>query len=89
MKRFKMAFMALAALSSIGGAFAFSPVAKKNTTTYYAVKSGSSFIWQTTQPARLKCLSTAVNVTCTIVTANPPVDGQMPAGQPVTNQVYR
>jgi len=89
MKKLKMAFMGLAAISSIGGAFAFSPAAKKNATTYYAQKSGSSFIWVTTKPAHLNCLSTAMNATCTITTANVPVDGQVPADQPVTNQVYR
>lgn len=89
MKRVKMAFMALAAVGSIGSAFAFSPAAKKNLTTYYAVKSGSSFIWQTTPPPRETCQSTVQNVACTIVTATPPTNGQMPAGQTVTNQVYR
>ncbi|QKJ28405.1 hypothetical protein HQ865_01060 [Mucilaginibacter mali] len=88
MKKIKMAFMALAAISSVGGAFAFSPAAKKNATTYYAQKSGSSFIWVTSKP-HLTCQSTALNVACTIVTSTPPVDGQMPAGQTVTNQVYR
>lgn len=90
MKKVKMGLMALAALGSIGSAFAFNHAGKKNLTTYYAVKSGtSSFIWQTSPPARLTCQSTALAVACTIVTANPPVNGQMPAGQTVTNQVYR
>jgi hypothetical protein len=89
MNKFRMAFMALAAISSVGGAFAFSPSAKKNATTYYAQKSGSSFIWVTSQPQRLKCSSTALNATCTITTANAPVDGEVPAGHSVTNQVYQ
>lgn len=81
--------MALAAVGSIGSAFAFSPAAKKNATTYYAEKSGTSFIWVTSRPNHLNCQSTALNVTCSIVTANPPVDGQMPVGQTITNQIYR
>lgn len=89
MKLVKMAFMALAAVGSIGSAFAFNHAGKKNLTTYYAVQSGSSFIWQTTPPAHKSCQSTVQNVACTIVTATPPTNGQMPANQTVTNQVYR
>lgn len=89
MKTVKLAMMALAALSSIGTAFAFSPAAKKNATTYYAVKSGSSFVWQTQQPSRLNCSPTAMSATCTITTANAPVDGQIPAGHAVSKRVYQ
>ncbi|WP_158826965.1 DUF6520 family protein [Mucilaginibacter lacusdianchii] len=89
MKTVKLAMMALAALSSIGTAFAFSPAAKKNATTYYAVKSNGSFVWQPQQPSRLSCLPTATSAICTITTANAPVNGQIPAGHASTMQVYK
>ncbi len=89
MKKVKMGLMAFAALTGIGSALAFSPKTTKNLTTYYALKSGSSFVWVTSPPAHKSCSNTAINVTCTITTANLPVDGQMPAGQPITNQVYQ
>ncbi len=89
MNKFRMAIMAVAAISSVGGAFAFSPSAKKNATTYYAQKSGSSFIWVTSQPQRLKCSSTTMNATCTITTATTPSPGVVPSGHAVTNQVYQ
>jgi hypothetical protein len=87
MKRIKMAVMALAAMSSIGSAFAFSPAAKKNATTYYAVKSGNSFFWTAVKP-QLNCLAADKGI-CTITTANQPVDGQVPAGHTATNRLYQ
>lgn len=91
MKRVKLGLMALTAMASIGSAFAFSPAAKPNAVTYYAVKQGSSFSWTTTNPITegLSCLPTNAKAICTIQTTNQPVDGQVPAGHTATNRVYR
>ena len=83
-----MGLMALAAMSSIGGAFAFAPKSHKNDITYYAQKSGSSFVWVTAKPSS-HCLSTTMQATCSITTANVPTDGQVPAGHTVTEHVYQ
>jgi len=88
MKKLKMGFMALAALTSIGGAFAFTPKTHKNDITYYAQKNGSSFVWVTSKPSS-HCLSTTLAATCSITTANVPTDGVVPAGHAVTDKVYQ
>lgn len=80
--------MALAAMSSIGSAFAFSPLAKKDPQTYYAQKSGSSFVWTTAKP-HSNCASTTLAVACTIVTSTPPTDGVMPSNQTATGNIYQ
>jgi hypothetical protein len=88
MKRVKLGLMALTAMASIGSAFAFSPAAKPNLTTYYALKQSGSFIWTTTQPSSA-CARTALKAICTIQTANQPVDGMVPAGHTQNNTVYQ
>jgi len=90
MKKVKMAVMALAAVSSIGSAFAFSPAAKTNATTYYAVKQGSSFVWTSTQPRSLSCKATTMDAVCSIITSTPPQDGVVPANHESTSKnVYQ
>lgn len=84
-----MGLMALAAISSIGGAFAFSPKAHRTLNTYYANKVGSDIIWETAPPAHKSCSNTSLNFSCTVQAASKPADNTMPAGQPVTNQVYQ
>jgi len=83
--------MALAAMSSIGSAFAFSPAAKRNAITYYAEKTPTGFNWVTTQPGRgLSCNTyTAAPVACTIVTSTPPTNNELPADQTSTGHLYR
>jgi hypothetical protein len=87
MKKVKMGLMALAALTGMGSAFAAAPRHAKNATTYYAIKSGSSFVWRTSPAGH--CLNTAVSATCTITTAVQPTDGVVPAGHAVTFQNYK
>lgn len=94
MKRVKMALMALSAMTSIGSAFAFSPAAHRNLTTYYAVKTGvnpnANFFWTSTKPAAtLSCQSTSLSAICSIQTANQPQDGSVPSGHTANGTVYR
>lgn len=91
MKKVKMGLMAIVAITGIGAGFAFSPKTPKDATTYYAVKSGSSFVWQTTDPSLqgLSCQPTQISVLCTIVTNNAPADGVIPAGHTSTRNVYQ
>lgn len=92
MKRIKMGLMALSAITSIGTAFASSPVAKHNANTYYAIKTGSgTFNWTLNNPGlmRKNCLPTATAAVCSITTANQPVNNQIPAGHSSTGQVYQ
>jgi hypothetical protein len=91
MKKVKMALMGLAAISSIGGAFAFSPKAKKNATTYYAVKTVSGFHWQTNppDPNQLSCQSTNNAGICSIVTSTAPTDNVIPAGHSSDKMLYQ
>ena len=80
MKKIKMAMMALAAVSSIGGAFAFSPAAKPNANTYYAIRTGqNTFHWTLTtpDPDLLTCVQNLPAV-CAISTATAPQDNQVP-----------
>jgi hypothetical protein len=81
MKKIKMAMMALAAVSSIGGAFAFSPAAKPHANTYYAIRTGqSTFHWtQTTPDPELLTCARNLPAVCTITTATAPQDNQVPA----------
>ncbi|QEM07209.1 hypothetical protein DIU31_028295 [Mucilaginibacter rubeus] len=83
MKKIKMGLMALAAVSSIGSAFAFSPTAKPNALTYYAVSTENpsqpnSFFWTTTQPADKDCTAGSVGI-CTIVTNTAPTNNVVPS----------
>lgn len=72
--------MALSAITSIGSAFAFSPAAKGNANTYYAVRTGAeTFRWTINQPSALSCLPTQNSVVCTITTANAPEVNKVPA----------
>jgi len=93
MKKLKLSFLAVSALTSIGTAFAFSPMTMSNATTYYAIESGGSFFWTTTRPPigrnEMSCQKTSMNVICTIQTTNVPIPGQVPAGHTSTNQVYK
>jgi len=90
MKKLKMAFMAVAAMSSVGVAFAFSPAAKKNAATYYAVKTPTGFHWQTNQPDpnSLACQSTS-NGICSIVTNTAPTDNVVPSGHSSNGTLYQ
>lgn len=88
MKRLKMTLMAFAAISSIGTSFAFNHNFKRNATIYYAIKSGTSFIWSTSVPRSVRCIATVLNSTCTIVTNTVPTDGIVPPGHAITNTVY-
>lgn len=75
-----MALMAVAAISSVGGAFAFSPAAKSNAVTYYAVRTAGGFHWTTVQPdPDVATCQTAPAGVCTISTSTAPVDNQVPA----------
>lgn len=91
MKRIKMGLMALAAVSSIGSAFAFSPAARPNATTYYSIKtSAGHFRWTATEPAStLRCDDTSVRANCTIVTAAKPANDVLPTNQVDTHQDYQ
>lgn len=87
-----MALMAVAAMSSIGSAFAFSPAGKLASKTYYAVKTGSgTFNWTLNNPASMRksCAPTATAAVCSIVTANQPAANQIPAGHSSTGLVYQ
>ena len=82
--------MALAAMSSVGAAFAFSPAAKKNATTYYAVKTPTGFHWQTNQPDPNQALcQPASNGICTIVTSTAPTDNVVPSGHTSNGTLYQ
>jgi len=91
MKNVKFAIMAVAALTGVAGAFAFSPKTSKTATTYYAVQSGSSFIWTTNDPSTpsVSCKDTLISAICTIVTDNQPSPGVVPAGHTSTRQLYK
>ncbi len=92
MKKVRMGLMALAAISSIGVAFAFSPKANTNLNTYYAVRVGTTnnWTWQDTPPAHKSCSSfPTIPVSCTAQAASLPADDTMPAGQPINNDVYQ
>jgi hypothetical protein len=90
MKKLKMAVMAFAAISSIGSAFAFSPAAKRNAVTYYAIQNGAGhFAWTSTQPRGLKCSSTSVNAICSITTSNVPTNDVVPAGHTADQTLYK
>lgn len=82
--------MAVAAISSVGVAFAFSPAAKKNATTYYAVKTSAGFHWQTNQPDPNQALcQPASNGICTIVTNTAPTDNVVPSGHISNGTLYQ
>jgi hypothetical protein len=90
MKKLKMILMATATFIGLGAVFAFSPRVPENAVTYYAVKNGSSFIWQTTSPAPLRCsASPSINAICTIVTNNTPTNGVVPPGHSGNNTLYQ
>jgi hypothetical protein len=82
MKKIKMAVMAIAAISSVGSAFAFSSAPKRAATTYYAIPNpnGEGFVWTTLQPSpnEATCQPAATGV-CTIVTSTAPTDNVVPA----------
>jgi len=89
MKKIRMGLMAIAALSGVGSAFAFSP--KPNAVTYYARQtSGSNFHWTQTapNPDTAACLPQS-NEICQISTNVAPTDNVVPAGHTPTNQVYK
>jgi hypothetical protein len=73
MKKVRMGFIALAALAGIGNAFAFNHH-KTSGATYYGVKSGSNFVWETSRPHGESCQSETNAIACTITsTASPAV----------------
>jgi len=79
-KRYTMAMIAI--ILSISSAFAFKPASSKTTATtyyWYAVKSGSSWNWQSTEPSGASCQSGSA--TCEISTSIPgtPMSGGFPA----------
>ncbi|WP_454801387.1 hypothetical protein [Mucilaginibacter phyllosphaerae] len=88
MKKLKMAFMAVSALTSVGSAFAFSPAAKPNAQTYYAVRTAAGFNWQTAKPVNKSCSDTQITAICTIVTSTPPANNLVPAGHTGDMTVY-
>ena len=80
MKSIRLALVALAAISGIGGAFASSHKKPAGGTTYYAKQSGSEIIWVTTKPNSL--CSGSSNVACTITSTSANVtslNNQFPA----------
>lgn len=87
MKKIRIGLMALAALTGISGAFAFSP--KANLTTYYAQVTGpGTFHWSTTKPDTICSPDGSVVVACTIVTNTAPTDNILPAGHTDTHDAY-
>lgn len=84
--------MALAAISSVGGAFAVNAKPHKLATTYYAVRlpgETSGFHWQTNKPdASDFACKTVTSGICSITTNTAPMDGQVPAGHAQTDKVY-
>lgn len=94
MKRIKMALMALAAVSSVGGAFASSPVAHRDAQTYYAVRTGANqFHWTTNDPEAanplITCKDTVSQDVCRILTDNAPSDNSIPSGHTANGSVYK
>jgi hypothetical protein len=89
MKKMRMALMAVAALSGVGSAFAFSP--KPNATTYYARQTtGSNFHWTQTVPnPNTATCSAQANEICQISTNVAPTDNLVPAGHTPTGQVFK
>jgi hypothetical protein len=88
MKKIRMGLMAIAALSGVGSAFAFSP--KPLATTYYARQTlGNGFHWTKTvpNPSTAQCLTETDRV-CVISTNVAPTDNQIPAGHTPTDKVY-
>jgi len=72
MKKFRMGLMALAAISGIGGAFAFNAPKKHFGATYYAYIDPSGVQrWTASPPANYSCQSTS-NVACTITSTTAP-----------------
>jgi Family of unknown function (DUF6520) len=88
MKRIKMGLMALAAICSVGGAFAFTPKSSKGTTSYYAVKNGSGWDFHAgTPPANLACQPAPSGI-CTIVTNTTPTNSSL-NGRSDQHQLYQ
>jgi len=83
--------MALAAISSVGGAFAFAPKANKTSKTYYASKTSMGFHWQTVKPTGESCqtITAPLSGICTIVTSNVPVDNVIPSGHTSNETLYQ
>ena len=90
-KKLSMGAYALASIIGLGGAFAFSPKINQVGITYYAVKSGTSFLWTTIEPmsSTIHCLTTDLNVSCSIITTTPPTNGVMPSGHEITHKIYQ
>lgn len=65
MKRIKMGIMALAAITGIGGAFAFNYPHKAAGTLYYGQGTASSFRWVAVQPST-SCVDKSADGACTI-----------------------
>jgi hypothetical protein len=77
MKRIKMGLMALAAISSIGGAFAFTTRTHKPPVSYYAEKTMSGWDFHAgTPPSNLHCQPAASGI-CTIITSTTPVNNSL------------
>ena len=85
-----MGLIALAALTGIGSAFAFSPKAQKGSITYYAVKTPAGYHWQTNKPDpnTYRCLPASTGI-CTLVTNNVPTDNEIPSGHTADNMLYQ
>lgn len=81
--------MAVAALSGVGSAFAFSP--KPSATTYYARQTaGNGFHWTKTapDPNTAQCLTQTSRI-CQISTNVAPTDNVVPAGHMPTDRVFK
>jgi len=85
MRKLKLNFGIMAMILGVSAAVAFKPataVAKPTTYTWYAVKSGSTFTWQSTRPSGACVAATG---TCEISTtiAGTPANGGYPASYSV------
>jgi hypothetical protein len=70
MKSIRLALVALAAISGIGGAFASSHKKPVGGTTYYAKKSGSQSVWVASKPGGLCNQASALACTITSTSSN-------------------